>query len=69
MKVTYHSASKPFFLEKEEFLLNPFMPPVNFSIPSESIKNCVALHIKKTSHIICTENQMTGFYMQCNTIF
>ena len=33
--------------------LNPFQPNTAFHI--------------KTSHLICTANQMTGFYMKCNT--
>ena len=32
--------------------INPFQPSVAFHI--------------ETSHFICTENQMTGFYMKCN---
>ena len=27
---------------------------------------CVTFHIE-TSHLICTANQMTSFYMKCNT--
>ena len=31
-----------------------------------SFQPSAAFHIK-TSHLICYENQMTGFYMKCNT--
>ena len=34
-------------------LLNPFQPSVTFHI--------------ETSHLICSANLMTGFYMKCNT--
>ena len=30
------------------------------------IETSVAFHVE-TSHLICTSNQMTGFYMKCNT--
>ena len=40
------------FCKKE--LLNPFQPSVAFHIG--------------TSHLICSVNQMTGFYMECNTV-
>ena len=33
--------------------VNPFQPSVRFHI--------------ETSHLICTANQMTGFYIVCNT--
>ena len=36
-------------------LLNPFQPSVGLRI--------------ETSHLICTPNQMTGFYKKCNTGF
>ena len=32
--------------------INPFQPSVAFHI--------------ETSHLVCTENRMTGFYMKCN---
>ena len=35
------------------FLFKPFQPSVAFHI--------------ETRHLICTANQMTGFYMKCNT--
>ena len=36
-------------------LFNPFQPNVGLRI--------------ETSHLICTPNQMTGFYKKCNTGF
>ena len=33
--------------------LNPFQPSVVFHV--------------ETSHLFCSANQMTGFYMECNT--
>ena len=38
---------------KRLILLNPFQPSVAFQI--------------ETSHLICSANQVTGFYMKCNT--
>ena len=40
------------FSVKEVFLYTPFQPSV-------------AIHLE-TSHLICSANQMTGFYMNCN---
>ena len=41
--------------------LNPFQTSFAFDIETS-----VAFHVE-TSHLICTSNQMTGFYMKCNT--
>ena len=44
------------FFEKRLYfnsLFNPFQPSVAFHI--------------ETSHLICTANQMTGFYLECKT--
>ena len=40
--------------------------PVHYNYRNYPISASVAFHIK-TSQLICTANQLTGFYMKCNT--
>ena len=51
--VSRESRFRDLKISKNTKVINPFQP-------------IVAFH-KETSHLICSANQMTGFYMECNT--
>ena len=51
--VDLHWKSIGLFQYDRKIVLNPFQPSVAFHI--------------ETSHLLCTKNQMAGFYMKCNS--